>query len=148
MNEIDQRDLLFLLVFVIIAAEVFFIFKLSTKTLDTAIVILCILAQINLIYGIETAQPHLTSLSHFAFGLSVIAIPLLSSNMWLLSIVAIVLMITLVFRKKNGDCPISTFDENVIDYSFDNRIDWDIGYLSFGVLAILKMLYVYNRKNK
>ena len=51
-------------------------------------------------------------------------------------------------RKKNGECPLTTFDKNVVDYSFGGRIDWGWMYMLFGMVALVKIIYVYHKVAK
>ena len=144
-----QNKILYLMTATIIFFELFILAKNNVKLhYDTIIIFLCIFAQIILIIGIEIENEELISFSHFAFGTSLIAIPLLSYNLWLLSIVFIIIIITIIFRHKNKGCPITTFDKNVVDYSFGGRINWDYMYAFFGVIALSKLLYVNSTISK
>lgn len=146
LNEDVQKMYLYMFVTMIIFAELLFILFFSKERIDTFIVLFCLLAQINLIIGIEVENPERISLSHFAFGASLIAIPLLSYNLWLLSMVFFIIIITIIFRYKNTGCPITTFDKNVVDYSFGGRINWDYMYAFFGVIALSKLWYAWRKR--
>ena len=148
LNKDVQKMYLYMFVTLIIFIELLFILFLSKEKIDTFIVLFCLLAQINLIIGLEMENPKRISLSHFAFGASLIAIPLLSYNLWLLSIVFLIIVITIIFRHENTGCPITTFDKNVVDYSFDGRINWDYMYAFFGLIALLKLWHVYVKISK
>ncbi len=141
----DTRQYLYMLIIGIILVEVILILFAKLGSIDTFLILLCIFAQINLIYSMEMDKIEQISHSHFAFGASLIIIPLLSENIWFLSIVITIIMVTLVFRKKNGECPLTTFDKNVVDYSFGERIDWDWMYTLFGMVALVKIIYVYHK---
>tara|TARA_Y100000389_G_scaffold145453_1_gene144011 strand:- start:8424 stop:8891 length:468 start_codon:yes stop_codon:yes gene_type:complete len=141
----DTRKYLYMLIIGIILVEVILILFAKLGSTDTFLILLCIFAQINLIYSMEMDKIEQISQSHFAFGAFLIIIPLLSENIWFLSIVITIIMLTLVFRKKKGECPLTTFDKNVVDYSFGGRINWDWMYMLFGMIALVKIIYVYSK---
>lgn len=148
LTKMDTRQYLYMLIIGIIFVEVILILFAKLDSTDTFLILLCIFAQINLIYSMEMDKIEQISQSHFSFGASLIIIPLLSENIWFLSIVITIIMVTLVFRKKNGECPLTTFDKNVVDYSFGGRIDWDWMYTFFGMVALAKIIYVYHKVGK
>lgn len=143
-----QKKYLYGLIGVIMLFELFFIFFLSRKRRDTFIVLFCLLAQINLLIALKNEKVKRISFSHFMFGASLFIIPILTHSIWLLIMVLSVIVITKIFRYKNGMCPLTTFDKNLVDYSFGGRIDWDYMYALFGFIAMAKMIYVYQRTNK
>jgi hypothetical protein len=144
MDKKNQKYILFLLIIIILIFEIIFLIKLSKSRIDKIIIVLCIISQINIIYSIQTNNSLSVFISHILFVLSVMIIPIVSSNIWLLISNIVILIITLIFRKINSGCPITTFDKDI--NCLGDTINWDIVYSIIGIITIIKIWYVKKSK--